>query len=390
MSGLKDRILSAGDQISAAGQGAIPGWLVTGGIAGWLVAGMAAAVAIGAWLFTTSASISIPLLVAMVIGMVAYPLCERMTARRVPKAIAAGVVLLMLVAIAGGVIWITVEGVISQWPNIKTQIEAGVAEIRVQLEDAGVNVDAVDAAADEVRSAATSGEAASNPLTGSLLSSMGSAVSAGVSGIASLLFGLFIGGTLLFYVLADFPTMADWVSRHMGGLPVDVGAGIVEDAVSAMRGYFRGTTITGLVVAAAIGGSMLVMGVPLAIPVALVTFLTCYIPYFGSIVSGAFAFLIALGSNGLPTAIALLIIVLIAQNVLQTVINARVMGSSLNLHPLVVLVVTMLGGIFGGLLGAALGAPLTALGVNAAKRLSAAFEPSARGSGVVLDSDQGG
>jgi predicted PurR-regulated permease PerM len=50
------------------------------------------------------------------------------------------------------------------------------------------------------------------------------------------------------------------------------------------------------------------------------------------------------------------------------------MGDSLNLHPLVVLVVTMLGGIFAGILGAALAAPLAALFINAGKRLSAAFE----------------
>jgi predicted PurR-regulated permease PerM len=121
---------------------------------------------------------------------------------------------------------------------------------------------------------------------------------------------------------------------------------------------------------------MLIMGIPLALTVALVTFLTCYIPFFGAIISGAFAFMIALSSNGMPTAIALLVIVLLTQNVLQTVINARVMGDSLNLHPLVVLVVTMLGGIFAGILGAALAAPLAALLVNAGKRLAEAFQPA--------------
>jgi len=69
--------------------------------------------------------------------------------------------------------------------------------------------------------------------------------------------------------------------------------------------------------------------------------------------------------------------VLLTQNVLQTVINARVMGDSLNLHPLVVLVVTMLGGIFAGILGAALAAPLAALFINAGKRLADAFSAEA-------------
>ncbi len=140
-----------------------------------------------------------------------------------------------------------------------------------------------------------------------------------------------------------------------------------------MRGYFRATTITGFAVATVIGATMLLMGVPLAVTVALVTFLTCYIPFFGAIISGFFAFFVALSSNGLPTAIALLVIVLLTQNVLQTAINARVMGASLKLHPLVILVVTMLGGIFAGILGAALAAPLAALVLNAGRRLSEAY-----------------
>ncbi len=179
---------------------------------------------------------------------------------------------------------------------------------------------------------------------------------------------------LLYYVLSDYPTMTGWLSGHMGRLPVELAEGVIEDAVQAMRGYFRATTITGFAVATVIGATMLIMGVPLAITVALVTFLTCYIPFFGAIISGVFAFFVALSSNGLPTAIALLVIVLLTQNVLQTAINARVMGDSLNLHPLVILVVTMLGGIFAGILGAALAAPLTALVLNAGRRLSAAYQ----------------
>lgn len=373
-----------GDGLSTINPGMLPGWLVTGGVAAWLIVGMAGVLALVTWFFVASSDISIPLLVAMVVGMIAYPLCERMTARGLPNWLAAILVLVMLASIVAGVVIITVQGVITQWPSIQAQLDAGLAEIAVQLEALGYNLDAIRAAVAEFGEAAvTSG--GGSPLAEELLSSVGSAL----GGIASLLFGLFIGATLLYYVLRDFPTMATWMSRNMAGLPVDVGEGIVEDSVRAMRGYFRGTTITGFAVAAMIGLAMLVMGVPLVVPVTLVTFLTCYIPYFGSIVSGAFAFIVALGSNGLPAALVILGIVLLAQNVLQTVVNSRVMGAELNLHPLVVLVVTMLGGIFGGLLGAALGAPLAALLVNAGKRLSAAFGPAAATSDSVAEATGG-
>jgi putative heme transporter len=376
MPGLSDRLRSAGQDLSQVGPEIIPGWMLTAGIGGWLVAGMAAAIAIVGWFFAASASVTVPLVLAMVIGMIGYPLCEKMTSRGLPRTAAAAVVLLLLLAIAGFVVWITVAGVIAQWPSISANFQKGVAQIAQQLAVLGFDPAALKTAVQQAQASATTAASTGSGLTTGLLSSLGSALTAGISGLFSAAFSLFIVFTLLFYVLSDFPTMAAWVGRHMGGLRPDIGQGIVEDAVKAMRGYFRATTISGIAVATVIGIAMLLMGVPLAGAVAVVTFLTCYIPYFGAIVSGAFAFVIALGSNGFPTALALLAIVLITQNVLQTIINAKVMGDSLNLHPLVVLVVTMLGGIFAGLLGAALGAPLAALFIMAGKRLSAAFEPA--------------
>ena len=368
MSGLGDKIRDAGQQFAKTGPDMIPGWLLSAGIASWLFIGFAGVLWIFAWFMGVSATITIPLIVAMVIGMVAYPLCEKLMARGLGKTAAAGMVLLLLFVVVGVVIWITVNGILTQWPEIQAQVQAGLDALAAVLDSFGINATAV-------REALTAAQDSGAAPSGDALGTLGSALSAGISSTLGFLFGVFIATTLTFYVLSDFPTIANYLGSHMGGLPVSVGEGIVQDAVGAMRGYFRGTTITGAVVAVVIGLSMLLMGVPLAATVALVTFMTCYIPYFGAIISGAFAFLVALGTNGLPTAIALLVIVLVVQNVLQTVINARVMGDSLDLHPLVILVVTMLGGIFAGILGAALGAPLTALFFKAGKRLNAAFEP---------------
>ena len=202
------------------------------------------------------------------------------------------------------------------------------------------------------------------------LSKLFSSIASGIAGIFGFFFGIFIAVTLTYYILHDYPTLKIWLGSHIG-LPADLGEGIVDDGSDALRGYFQGTTATGVVVALTIGGSALLLGVPLAIPIALVTFVTCYIPYFGAIFSGAFAFIIALGTTDLTTAVILLVIVLVAQNVLQTVVSARFMGESLSLHPIVVLVVTMLGGTFAGLLGAALAAPITAMSVRAGARLRA-------------------
>jgi predicted PurR-regulated permease PerM len=377
MSVISERIRSAGEQLSSIRPSAIPGWMTTAGVGAWLIVGMAAALGLAGWFFSVTASISVPLVLAMVIGMIAYPVCARMTSRGVPKSAAAAIVLLLLLAVVVGVIWITVTGVLAQWPSVQAQLQSGIAKLGPTLNAMGFNSAAVDSAIQNAQPAPGASAPSGDPFTSNVLAALGSTLKGGLTGIFSLLFSVFIALMLVFYVLSDFPTMSAWVSQHMGNLPQSVGEGIIDDAVQAMRGYFKATSISGLAVAVIIGIAMVVMGVPLALTVALVTFLTCYIPFFGAIFSGAFAFVIALSSNGLPTAITLLVIVLLTQNVLQTIIINRVMGESLNLHPLVVLVVTMLGGIFGGLLGAALGAPLAALFINAGKRLAANIQAEA-------------
>jgi len=368
MARLSDKIRESGDRIASAGPELLPGWLINLGVASWMFIGAVGALLIVVAFLGASSSISVPLILAMVIGMVSYPLVERLVARRIPVGAAATIVLLLLAAAIIGTGWVVSAGILAQWPSIQAELQQGLAELSAALQAAGLEPGSVR---DAISAAQSATGDASGAAVGGLASSLGSALSSGLSGIFALLFGLFIAATLLFYVLTDFPSIASWIARHLGGLPEKLGVEIVDDAVSAMRGYFRATTLTGLVVATVIGLAMWAMGIPLAFSVALVTFLTCYIPFFGAIVSGAFAFLIALSSGGLTLALIVLVVVLVTQNLLQTVVNARIMGDSLDLRPMVVLVVTMLGGTFGGILGAALAAPVAALLMSAGKRLSA-------------------
>lgn len=365
MDPLGDRVRAARDQFARSSPGHLPGWLLNIGIVSWMFLGAAGAVVVIAAFLGASSSISIPLILALVIGMISYPLVEKMESRGLPRSVAAAIVIVMLAAIMVAVIWITVAGIIGEWPEIQAQVQSGISQIATWLTNAGFNGETFKKALDQA-SSMTGGGA-----TGGLAASLGRTLASGLSGISAFIFGIFIAGLLLYYVLTDFGNISSWLGRHMG-VRADVGADIVDDAAGALRGYFRATTITGFVVAIVIGIAMVVMGVSLAVPVMLVTFLTCYIPFLGALISGAFAFLVALASGGIYTALAVLVVVLVAQNLIQTAVNTKVMGSSLNLSPIVVLVATMLGGIFGGLLGAALGAPIAAVALSVVRRLSAA------------------
>jgi predicted PurR-regulated permease PerM len=98
-------------------------------------------------------------------------------------------------------------------------------------------------------------------------------------------------------------------------------------------------------------------------------FFTSFIPYLGAFVAGAFAVIIALGSGGAETALIVLIAVIISNGGIQTAINNWALGTSLNLHPLAVLLATTVGGAVAGVIGMILAAPALALAVQVTKRL---------------------
>ena len=95
------------------------------------------------------------------------------------------------------------------------------------------------------------------------------------------------------------------------------------------------------------------------------------IPYIGAFLGGGLAVIIGLGNGGLGTAGVMLVVVLAANLLLENFVEPKVMGRTLDIHPLVVLVVTALGGLLGGIVGLILAVPATVIAANAITRLRA-------------------
>jgi putative heme transporter len=121
-----------------------------------------------------------------------------------------------------------------------------------------------------------------------------------------------------------------------------------------------------------VGLGAVVLGVPLAGPIAIVTFVTSYIPFFGAFFTGAFAVVIALGAKGLGVALAMLAITLLTNNTLQNLLEPVAFGKTLRLHPLAVMLVTTAGTLLFGMLGATLAAPVTAVALRTVNLLRGA------------------
>lgn len=132
-----------------------------------------------------------------------------------------------------------------------------------------------------------------------------------------------------------------------------------------LGGYFRGQIVVALVDAVAIGIGLFVLGVPLALPLAVLVFFGGLFPIVGAFTAGAVAVLVALADGGIGLAIAVLVLNVTVQQLEGNLLEPLIVGRATRLHPLLVLASLTAGAVTLGILGAFLAVPVTASIVRA-------------------------
>jgi predicted PurR-regulated permease PerM len=335
-----------------------PRWLRDLGIAAWLLVGVAALLVGLTWIAGLTSTIMEPVLVGLVVAAVASPLVSLLQRHRVPRAAGAGLVLLLLIALGAVIVLLVVGGVRGESDTIKGQAHSASVKFQGWLEDVGVNESGASAASDNAQTSVPD-----------VISTFVNGVAKGISGLTSL--GFFLAFTIfsLFMLLKDGPKLRLWIDRHLG-VPPMVAQTITRNVVISIRRYFLGTTIVASFNAVVVGVGALILDVPLAGTIAVVTLVTAYIPFVGAFVSGAFAVVLALGSKGTSTALIMLVIVILANGALQNIVSPIAMGATLRMNPLLILVVTISAGAFFGMAGMILAAPLTSAAIHISRDLA--------------------
>ena len=334
---------------------AAPGWLRDLGFSSWLLVGVAAALAGAVWFLSLTQTIVMPVITAAIIASVTTPVVDWLKRHGVPRGAGATIVFLAIVAIGIGVGLIVLTGIASQADGLSEKLQAGASELQSWAKDLGVDSATAKDANEHANASVSAG-----------FQALTQGLAAGIDRLASLAVFLSFTALSLFFLLKDAPTIGGFVERHLG-VPVPLAHTILGRVSGSFRGYFLGVTVVAAWSAAIVGVGALLLGVPLAGTIAVVTFVGGYIPYLGAWTAGAFAVLIALGAEGPEIAAALALIVLLANGVLQQIVQPIAYGAALGLHPLAVLIVTIAGGALFGTIGLVLAAPL----VSAAVRISA-------------------
>lgn len=339
---------------------AAPRWLRDLGFASWLIVGIVGLLVGLVWILSLTATIVEPVLVGLILAVVASPAVGWLKGHRVPRAAAAALVLLSLVVLGIVLALLVVDGIKGQSAEISQNMTSAADTIQGWLQDLGVDESGASSAMSSVK--------ASVP---DIIDTLVGGLAKGISGLTSLVFALSFAVFSLFFLLKDGPVMRRWVDRRMG-VPEPVAQTISGGIITSLRRYFLGVTFVACFNAIVVGLGALVLGVPLAGTIAVVTLVTAYIPFIGAVISGAFAVLLALGTEGSDTAMIMLVIVILANGLLQNVFQPIAFGATLGLNPLVVLVVTIGAGCLFGMVGLVLGAPLVSAAVHISSDLDRA------------------
>ncbi|MCT7354719.1 AI-2E family transporter [Streptomyces sp. 15-116A] len=314
-----------------------------------LVAVMSAAVL---WLVGRMWSVVWPLIVGLLLTTLTWPLARLLRRRGLPPALAASLVTVLFLLVAAGTVALIAVPVASQSGELADGVVAGIDRLREWAAGPPLNI-----GEDRIAGALDSAAARVQDSAGSIVTTAVTGVSTVFNGVITAILALF----LMFFFLKDGPRFLPWLERQLPGrLATDVPV-VAARCWNTLGAFVRSQALVGLLDAAFIGLGLWILGVPLVLPLAVLTFVSAFVPIVGALFAGLVAVLIALVSNGLTDALLVLAIIVVVQQLEGNVFQPMIQSRGLGLHAAVVLLAVTLGGSLAGIVGSLLAVPVAAL-----------------------------
>jgi predicted PurR-regulated permease PerM len=325
------------------------------GVGAWSFVGFVVATAILVGALGAVSEIVLPMTFAAVLAVIFKPLVGVLKRHKLKSSAAAGLIVLGLAALTTGVVIATVQGMLEQTDQISASVDAAI--------DNAVDSTTVDQATlDQARAAVEAAEPMAN---GGFVTE----VVDGVNKLVGLASGLILGALIMYYLLKDGTSLRRSFVARIDPRLRDEFDDFIGDSCRTLRDYGRGRTVMSAIVAIFIGLVALLMGLPLVFTIIVANFIGGYIPYIGAFLGGGLAVIVAVGDGGVDKGVIMLLAVAASNLLLENFVEPKVMGRTLDIHPLVVLVVTALGGLLGGIVGLILAVPAWVIASDGISRL---------------------
>lgn len=317
----------------------------------WRLLVIAAAAAVAIWLVIQLKLLVVPLMVAILVAALLWPTFSWMLRRRWPGWIAIVVSVVGAVAIVAGLVWLVVWQIGQQWGSVRDRTVESVGRLREYLIEGPLHLtggqidDGLRQAFDFLQQQV------------SLLWSGALAIGSTVGHVAT---GAVLAVFILLCILADGGGIWSWATKLFPKAARAAVDGAGRAGWVTVVTYARTQLLVATIDAIGIGIGAFFLGVPLAIPIAVLVFLGAFVPIVGAVVTGALAVFLALVYNGPWIALWMLVVVLGVQQLEGHVLQPLLMGSAVKVHPLAVVLVVAGGAMVAGIPGALFAVPLAA------------------------------
>ncbi|WP_017239858.1 AI-2E family transporter [Streptomyces sp. SS] len=323
---------------------AIPWGMRVAAEAGWRLLVLAGTVWVLMKVISSVQLVVLAFVAALLVTALLQPTVAMLRRKGLPRGLATAVTAVSGFVVMGLVGWFVVWQVMDNIDNLSDQVKNGIEELKRGLLNSPFHVT----------------EQQINGIAKNLSDSVGAnaeqITQVGLQGVTVVVEA--ITGILL----AMFSTLVwEWTLKLVPAQARPGVAGAGPRAWRTLTAYVRGTVLVALIDAVFIGLGLYFLDVPMAVPLAVFIFLFAFIPLVGAVVSGALAVVVALVTNGLFTALMVLVVVLAVQQIEGHVLQPFILGRAVRVHPLAVVLAVAAGGLTAGIGGAVVAVPLVAV-----------------------------
>jgi predicted PurR-regulated permease PerM len=334
-----------------AERASVPRGLEQAAAISWRLLVVAAAVALTLVVGVRLRLAVLPAILALFAAAVFIPPARWLESRGLRRGLSTAVVLLLAAGVLIGVVTLLAPGIRREFGDLGPTLRLGVQDVSQWLEEGPLKLppSQLRNVGDEVREwfEGNSDRLVSGVVTGATLA-------------FEILAGALLTIVLTFFFIKDGDRIVAWMVSHIPPDHSEVTRGIGRRTWRVLGAYWRGIAIVGVVDATFIGIGLIVIGVPLVIPLMLLTFVGAFFPLVGATAAGIVAALVALVTGGVVKALLVTAVVIAVQQIEGHVLQPVVLGRAMSLHPIVILLALTTGAVLAGVIGAFLAVPTAA------------------------------
>jgi predicted PurR-regulated permease PerM len=344
----------------AAADNRVPGWLQTGAAWSWRLLVLALAIYLITRMLGVLYVVVVPCIAALLLTALLQPLADRLCRAGLPRLAATWATLLIAAIVLGGLVTLVATRVTADYPTLVAEARHTTTQIESLLSGPPFHVKNGNV------------QKFLNDIPGYL--SKHKALVEGTVVTGGKIAAEFFGGLVLmlfvtFFLIKDGERIWTWL---LGALRTESAERVNRAGHAAWVAvvyYMRGTVAVAAIHAIVIGLVLWIMGVPLALPLAVLVFLAAFVPLVGLLVAGALAIVVTLATKGWVDAVILLGILIVEDQLEAHLLQPQVVGRAIRLHPLAVILSLAAGGVLAGIAGAVVAVPIVAVITRAVPEL---------------------